>query len=439
MVGLARSDRTLLDWQPEPEPAIGTPDRPDISEVRDPFIFFHEGRRYAVQGAGRREGPPQLLVYDCADLQHWIELGPLLTDADPVAAEVAPAHIWECPNLVRVDGEWVLLISLWRWEHNTHQLAGVRYLLGDLVSEGGGLRFEAASGGVLDEGPAFYAPQAMQDGPRVLLWGWAWELDRSHEQVVDAGWAGALTFPRELYLREGRLASRPAAELTGLRSGALEWTSGVGLAEPAFELAAVGPVELRLVDGERDDLVAEAAGEPGEAARILVDGSVIETYSGGVTRTTRAYPTSTSRWVITGAADDVTAYRLGGTGAHRPDHARGAGPVDSAGSSAPARSWGGGTGPPSSWATRASTASRPSSTPGEAMMVRVGKQVTAVAGDATAHITDMSSGMRRPRPRRPAIRPDAACSPLTSTAVAPGAAASRSAALRRAETASGPQ
>ncbi len=63
----------------------------------------------------------------------WIELDPLLTDDDPVAAEVAAANIWECPNLALIDDRWVLLISLWRWVDGAHQLAGVRYLVGDLV------------------------------------------------------------------------------------------------------------------------------------------------------------------------------------------------------------------------------------------------------------------------------------------------------------------
>ena len=50
-------------------------------------------------------------------------------------------NIWECPNLALIDGRWVLLISLWRWVDGTHQLSGVRYLMGDLVRHAGGLRF----------------------------------------------------------------------------------------------------------------------------------------------------------------------------------------------------------------------------------------------------------------------------------------------------------
>ena len=194
-VTLARSDRSLLAWEQDEKPVVATPDRPGIGEVRDPFVFSFEGKRYALQGAGERFGRPQILLYDCDDLEAWIELDPLLTDDDPVAAEVAAANIWECPNLALIDDRWVLLISMWRWVDGAHQLAGVRYLVGELVRHPGGLRFQPSSGGMLDEGPAFYAPQLMADGDRTLLWGWSWELGRTEDQVAAAGWAGVLTFP----------------------------------------------------------------------------------------------------------------------------------------------------------------------------------------------------------------------------------------------------
>src|SRR3712207_4145705 len=137
--------------------------------------------------------------------------------ADPVAAEMADANIWECPSLACVDGQWVLLLSVWRWLDGTHRLDGVRYLLGDLVSRGDGLQFKAIGGGVVDDGPAFYAPQVLVEPDRTLLWGWSWELGRSFSQIAQTGWVGSLTFPRELFVCDGRLGSRPATELSGLR------------------------------------------------------------------------------------------------------------------------------------------------------------------------------------------------------------------------------
>jgi len=103
----------------------------------------------------------------------------ITTGGDPIAAEIAPADIWECPNLAQIDGQWVLLISLYREADGMNPLVGVRYFLGDLVARGPGWSFKTSSGGVLDDGPAFYAPQVLAEPDRTLLVGWAGELDRS--------------------------------------------------------------------------------------------------------------------------------------------------------------------------------------------------------------------------------------------------------------------
>jgi beta-fructofuranosidase len=145
---------------------------------------------------------------------------------------------------------------------------------------------------------------------RTLLWGWAWELGRSVQQIADAGWAGVLTFPRELYLRDGVLGVRPATELEGLRREHLACRPGVPFQAAAFELVATGPVALRLIDDRADVLVSAAEGAPGDPARILVDGSMVESFCRGASHTTRAYPTADSRWVVDGAG--VSVYRLGG-------------------------------------------------------------------------------------------------------------------------------
>ncbi|HET8914912.1 MAG TPA: hypothetical protein VFM91_04330, partial [Propionibacteriaceae bacterium] len=142
---------------------------------------------------------------------------------------------------------------------------------------------------------------------RTLLCGWAWELGRSEQQITAAGWAGVLTFPRELYVRDGALCARPAAELEGLRAGNFTCRPGVPFREHAFELIASGPVTLKLVQGGTDQLVSAVEGTPSDPARIMVDGSMVETFHRGASHTTRANPTVDSGWAVDRA---VTAYRL---------------------------------------------------------------------------------------------------------------------------------
>lgn len=307
---LARGSADLGSWTPG-EAVICRPDDPSIDEVRDPFVFRYAGtdgeHRYVVQGAGLPDigGRPQLLVYRADELTRWHPLGALLDTDDPIAAHHAAANIWECPNLFRLDGRWVLLISLWRARgRGDGVLSGVRYLVGDLRQEHDGLRFVTESGGTLDHGPAFYAPQVLVAADRILLWGWSCELDRSTEQTAVAGWAGALTFPRQLTLVDGELSSRPAAELTALRTATLEPNA---IKASAFELLGAGPITLSLQTGEHVQPVLTATSLDGGATRVLVDGSLIEAFGAGQSFTTRAYPTPQSLWVVSGADQ---AYRL---------------------------------------------------------------------------------------------------------------------------------
>ncbi len=308
-VVLARSDRTLRTWRQDDRQQIGLPDDPLITEVRDPFLFDFDGHRYAVQGAGNAHGQPQLLLYGCDDLTDWQPLGPLLTADDPIAATVAPAQIWECPNLFRSGDRWVLVLSLWRFREGASALSGVRFLIGDLrPGHDDGLRFVPASGGLLDTGPTFYAPQVLVEAERVLLWGWAWEgAERGLDEIQTAGWAGVLTFPRELVLNGGQLVSRPPAELTRLRREPLPWRPGVAFAGRAFEIATSGPLQLRISEAGVDVLVVAAEGP----ARIFVDGSLVEMFSDGPAWTGRVYPGPTSRWLIETETAPTEVWRLG--------------------------------------------------------------------------------------------------------------------------------
>ena len=314
---LARSDDELTRWVPEERPAAGRPEDPTVTDVRDPFLFEAGGRRYAVQGAGNPHGKPALLIYDATDLTVWTLLGRLLDTDDPVAAGLAPANIWECPNLVRLGDRWLLVLSLWRLTGDRHDLAGVRYLVGDLrLDDHGTPRFVPDAGGLLDTGPTFYAPQLMADDGRVLLWAWAWEHGRSAAEVEAAGWAGVLTFPRELSLRGDVLVSAPAPELTGLRRDRLEVAPGVPFAAAAFdvELPVGADAELRLVHEDHEEqLVARwsSPAAPLVPPRLLVDGSLVEVFPGGpASLTTRGYPRPGSRWRLD-VRGPVSAWSLG--------------------------------------------------------------------------------------------------------------------------------
>ena len=323
-VCLATSYDDLVTWDKEPEPVLGPPDGASWVGFRDPFLFTHDGRRFALMGAGHEGGgAAAVLLFGCDDLRRWSYLGPLLEAADPVAAQVAPADLWECPQLALVDGRWVLVVSLWV----DKTLTRVAYLVGDLVAAGDGLTFLPAGGGAVDSGSAFYAPALLVEEERVLLWGWSWE-DRDEEAVDAAGWAGVLTWPRVLSLHpDGRLLTEPAPELTRLRATSTRFSmldgESVPLPAGAVDIELLvrtlrpGPVTLRIGDAIGHlvlALDAEAAGLLG--VRVVVDGSLVEVYvGGGQTFTERRYPVPNGSWQLSveGSGDlsvDATVHRL---------------------------------------------------------------------------------------------------------------------------------
>ncbi|MBG6083843.1 glycoside hydrolase family 32 protein [Zhihengliuella flava] len=313
---LARSsDSELNAWEKAPAPATGMPRGESFTDVRDPFLFTFAGRRYALQGAGSRGGDPALLLYDAEDLTSWRYLGRFLDTGDGVAREWAEAEIWECPQLVELDGRWVLLLSLWRWVDDRHRLESVAYLVGDIETDEAGtlLRFAPTAGGRADTGPDFYAPQALAEEDRTLMWGWSWE-GRAETYADAAGWAGVLTLPRTLGLEAERLVVAPAPELAALRGSRATLEPGpVHVVSDPAEIAVAGAVaagaeiEVLLVSeaGERPVLAIAA-----EGARVFIDRSIVEAFRGGsVSHTVRAYPEAGEEWAVrvTGAVADAWA------------------------------------------------------------------------------------------------------------------------------------
>lgn len=295
-------------WVQPDRLAAPHPDAPGVVDVRDPFVLTVDGRRLGVQGAGV-DGRGAVLVYDVADLDDWRPLGTLLTadEAGDRAGAEQPGEVWECPQLVRVGDAWVLLVSWFERAHGPERF-GVTAFTGRLDVSGEAPRFVVEHAAPLDAGPDLYAPQAyVADDGRVLVWGWSWEgrgaahAERPAHEVAAAGWAGVLTCPRELVLTpDGTAVTCPVAELAGLRGGALTLVDGVlGTDEPAFRVAASGPVVVSLVDGA-DEVRVWASDGPAE---VLVDGSLVEAFEPARSTTLRVYPRGAQRWRVRASGD----------------------------------------------------------------------------------------------------------------------------------------
>jgi beta-fructofuranosidase len=344
-VVISRGSADLLSWAQDGHIAASMPDDAQVTAVRDPFIFRFNGKRYAMQGAGLASGHAALLLYTVEDLADWKYQGIWLTSENPVASRYTPAEIWECPQLVQVPSDsagddWVMMFSLWL-SGDTHEHAnGVGHLIGSLVEDPSTRLpvFSPRTGGKSDLGRDFYAPQIVQleeagaAEPKALLWGWANEgfgregrRGRSQEEIDAAGWAGVLTFPRELSVAGDSLVVTPVPEVEGYRGvqTAAQATGTVVLPPYAEALVTAGPgapetgattgsgdvaapagdavVELSLVAGAGSaaarQVVFSGRLAPGEELRVFVDASLVEVYrSGSVATTLRAYPQPGEEW-----------------------------------------------------------------------------------------------------------------------------------------------
>lgn len=291
----------------QPDRVISPPAPPGVRDVRDPFLFTHQGRRYAIQGGGTDDGVALVLLYDATDMTQWRELGVLLRGDDPVAARLAPGRLWECPQLALVDGTWVLVLSL--WDDTVAGCAtfgpqGTAWLAGSLTTAQadfpGGLRFVPTTGGAFDTGSCLYAPQLTRDPDtdQVLAIGWAWEGTRSAPppQLPARDWAGTLTFPRILSWREDTLHSALAPVVLRDLLPPVPDPRGelpVGAWAAVVASPGTGPATIEVVLADRPLLTLI-----GHEAVLTFDHSVLECFVDGRASTVRVYPEPGQRFRV---------------------------------------------------------------------------------------------------------------------------------------------
>jgi sucrose-6-phosphate hydrolase SacC (GH32 family) len=321
-------DDDLVRWKKHPVNPIMTEKlhgKTKVHEWRDPYVFEHGGRTYAVLGGNlnaSKGGQAVVNLYRAEDeaLTKWAYLGVLFTHPDRAVANI------ECPLLFKLKDKWVLMVS----PHGP-----VHYFVGELDEKT--LKFRPERRGVVDPGH-FYAPNCLQEEKgRRLLWGWV------NGFPAGRGWRHCLTLPRVLDLApDGALLQRPAPELTKLRGKPfpvlkVEAVRGSqvlpGVKGDALEIVVrfeprdaktVGLKVLRSADGKHGAAVSWdgsqldvagaraplklAAGEKELKLHVFLDRMLLEVYAGDGRL-------SVSRVVPAGAADrlGVELFAAGGT------------------------------------------------------------------------------------------------------------------------------
>jgi beta-fructofuranosidase len=271
---IATSADDLLTWSKEAgNPVIaGPPPGLDVTGFRDPYVWREGASWYMAVGSGLKGVGGMVLLYRSPDLRHWDYLQPL-----SVGQEAETGQIWECPNFFPLGERHVLIVS-------AVPLGKAIYFTGTYAAG----QFTPQTPGVVDAGGHYYAPQTFRDAQgRRLIFGWLWE-GRSQEAQVAAGWAGVMSLPRVLTLRDdGLLGMEPAPELRALR-GKHHRLENVELSEEADQ-------PLKDVRGDGLEIVAEFDVRGTEAQAM---GLKVRCSPGGEEETLVAYSPGEARLYI---------------------------------------------------------------------------------------------------------------------------------------------
>jgi beta-fructofuranosidase len=208
-----------IAWAKDPSgPVVGGPPDGIVADLfRDPFVWREDGEWHMVVGGGTPDGRGAVLLYRSPNLDHWRYAGLILSSDQVDHISDGHAPMWECPQLLRIGDEHVLIVSVVDRApaiRPSHVVAFVGRFVGD--------RFMVGDGRRLAMGPDFYAPAAVRTpDDRWMLFGWVPEDPPT--DATDRTWAGALTFPRIVSLApDGRIRLALAREVAAARGAMID-------------------------------------------------------------------------------------------------------------------------------------------------------------------------------------------------------------------------
>ena len=215
-VCLATSSDGLLSWEKyEGNPVIDQPP-PGVIEhatgdFRDPYVWRENDKWFMVIGSKREGQGGLVLFYQSQDLVEWEYLGIFLAGDVQKTKPFWTGTVWECPNLLEIDGKRVLIVSA---QNDRGELMFPFYHICHLQN----LKFTSIFEQKLVYGNCFYAPQVMKtDDGRWVMFGWL-QTGRRSSASTEAGWSGVMSLPMSLsLLPDNRLEIQPVEELKSLR------------------------------------------------------------------------------------------------------------------------------------------------------------------------------------------------------------------------------
>ncbi len=192
-----------------------------MEHFRDPKIMYRSGKYIALIALKDNEGNGNIAAFKSNNLIDWEYKGLTLKHIPKMGT------MWECPDMVTIGDHDILTISP-QWMSdvglkyaNLHSSA---YFIGKFDVET--LKYDFIMYDEIDRGLDFYAPEMIVDGDRVLMIAWMnmWERTQPTKEL-EHNWAGSMTLPREVIMKNEKLYFRPIQEIKKYR-GKLNKSSG---------------------------------------------------------------------------------------------------------------------------------------------------------------------------------------------------------------------
>lgn len=178
--------------------------------IRDPKVYRENGEYVMLLGARRDDDKGTILRYVSDDKVKW-------KYSDEITTKEPFGYMWECPDTFVIDGNRYLMCCPQGVRHERYHYQNV-YQSGYFPWNDSVRQEEFVE---WDMGFEFYAPQTFEVRGRRIMYGWAGmpdiEPEYDNNPSIEEGWQHALTVPRELTVREGKIYQNPVEELDMLR------------------------------------------------------------------------------------------------------------------------------------------------------------------------------------------------------------------------------
>lgn len=213
------------------------------ADFRDPKVWKDKnGSYYLLAGNKTYDGKPQVVLFQSLDMQNWNFVSVFAKDESNRFGA-----IWECPDYFQ-NGNWdVLIVSPqdMQADEEFHNGNNVVCFLGKVDHKLHQFHYDKAVS--LDYGFDFYAAQTIEtlDKRRVLI---AWMQSWDSTNTIPRGqkWAGMMTIPRELEIKDDMILQNPVKELEKYRKD-----------EVSLETTIQGKTEIEGIRGRILDLTIE--------------------------------------------------------------------------------------------------------------------------------------------------------------------------------------